>query len=312
MESSCLKSFFRILKAGTNHKFIFASKILGVDRYTKMSFYKNFRFHSFSFYFLVTGLILLIPFSLSCSAFSRAENDEESTLKALRQITKDGKLPTESYVLSIENRYSGTKTGALAKLLRARIRFENKDFNGAAEILNSDVFRQKTTVGDYALWLRGKALQESGNINEAMNVFAELARDFPNSLRTREASLFWAEMALRSGKAAEVPGFLTILNSKHDEDSLLLTAKSYEQTGDRTQTINFYRETYIYGAGSDASKQAEAKLTELGQSLAPQTEQESLARADKLYEARKYKEASEAYTRSVKKFYDCINSANKS
>jgi soluble lytic murein transglycosylase len=267
-----------------------------------MSFYKNFRFHSFSFYLLIAGLMLLIPFSFSCTAFSRAENDEESTLRALRQITKDGKLPAESYVLSIENRYVGSKTGTLAKLLRARIRFENKDFGGAADILNSDVFRQKTTVGDYALWLRGKALQESGRTNEAMNVFAELVRDFPNSMRTREAKLLWSEMALQSGKASEIPGFLTDLNSKYDGDSLLLTARSYEQTGDRTQAVNFYRETYIYGTNAIVSAAAEAKLKGLGESLAPQTEQESLAWADKLYDARKYKEASEAYLDLLRNF----------
>ncbi len=92
-------------------------------------------------------------------------------LEVLRQMTKDGKLPSEDVVLKIEATFPNSKTGALAKLLRARIRFENKDYNGAAEILNNKIFREKTTVGDYALWLRGKALQQTGKHIEAMMVF---------------------------------------------------------------------------------------------------------------------------------------------
>src|SRR5687768_18574467 len=105
----------------------------------------NFRFN---FHSLVTILIfaaglLLIPFTASCSAFVR-EMTEDDALKTLRALTKDGKLPSESAVLEIENRFAKMKTGALAKLLRARIRFENSDFPGAAAILDSDVRAQKT------------------------------------------------------------------------------------------------------------------------------------------------------------------------
>lgn len=265
--------------------------------------YKNFYFSLISIItnFLIILCIVLVPFSTSCSAFVR-QMSEDDALKTLRQLTKDGKLPPENVVLDIENRFSKTKTGALAKLLRARIHFENKDFDGAANILNSDIFRQKTNLADYALWLRGKALQQAGKHAEAMNVFAELAKDFTTSLRFREAKLLWANSAMQAGQFDKVPGFLQDLNAKNQADMLLLTAKAFEAQSNQTSAITFYRKVYFYGAGTDASKEAEAKLTALGQNLAPQNAEELLTRADKLYTAKNYAEAQTAYSNLLLNF----------
>ncbi len=262
-----------------------------------MSFYKNSRVGSVSLLtilLLVAGF-LLVPLTTSCSAFV-TQMSEEQAAETLRILTRDGKLPPEAAVLQIENRFSKTRTGALAKLLRARIRFESNDFDGAAQILDSNVFREKTTVADYALWLRGKALLQAGKQAEAMNVFAELARDFPDSLRARESKLLWANNAMQNGQADKVPTFLKDSIDKNDAEAFLLTAKSYEAQNNQTQAAAFYRRAYFYAAGTAASKEAETKLTALGQSLAPQTAEEIQARADKFYDTKNYADAANAYT----------------
>ena len=262
-----------------------------------MSFYKNLRFGSVSLLtilLLVAGF-LLVPLTTSCSAFV-PQMSEEQAAETLRILTRDGKLPSEAAVLQIENRFSKMRTGALAKLLRARIRFETRDFDGAAQILNSTVFREKTTVADYALWLRGKALLQAGKQAEAMNVFAELVRDFPDSLRAREIKLLWADSVLQSGQADKIPTFLKDSIDKNDGDALLLTAKSFEAQNNPAQANAFYRRAYFYAAGTAASKEAEKKLIALGQSLAPQTAEEIRVRADKFYDTKNYAEAANAYT----------------
>lgn len=272
-----------------------------------MLFSKNLRFSFFSFItnFLIVLCFALVPFSTSCSALVR-QMSEDDALKALRQLTKDGNLPPENVVLEIENRFAKTKTGALAKLLRARIRFENNDFDGAAQILNADVFRQKTKLDDYALWLRGRALQSAGKHAEAMNILAELAKDFPTSLRFREAKLLWATSALQSGQTDKTPNFLQDLNEKNQADALLLTAKAFEMQGNQASAIAFYRKVYFYGAGTEASKEAETKLTALGQNLAPQNAEELLTRADKLSNTKNYAEAQTAYSNLVLNFPNAV------
>src|SRR5688500_6062009 len=88
------------------------------------------------------SVLILASLCVGCSA----QQTEQQALESLRQMTKDGKLPSESVVSGIESRFAGKRTGALAKLLRARIRFENKDYAGAAGILNSDVFEKQTKL----------------------------------------------------------------------------------------------------------------------------------------------------------------------
>jgi peptidoglycan lytic transglycosylase len=249
--------------------------------------------------FLTVSAFLLAFFTLSCTA---QQQSEEQALQSLRQMTKDKQLPPESMVQQIETRYARTRTGALAKLLRARIKFENGDFAGAADILNSDVFRQKTDVADYALWLRGRALQSAGRHGEAMRVFADLINDFPNSLRVREAKLLHANSALQSGQAAQVSAVLNDLIERNDADALLLAAKASDAQGNQAEALNFYRKVYFYGAGTDAGKEAEAKLTALSQPLLPQTSEEIKVRADKLFAARNYAEAQTAYSNLILSF----------
>lgn len=249
--------------------------------------------------------LFVIPFNASC-AVAEVPQNEEQALQSLREMTRDGKLPPEAFVQQIESRFSGTKTGALAKLLRAQIRLSQMDAGGAADILNSNVFQQKTAVADYALWLRGKALQQAGRHAEATGVFEQLVRDFPNSLRAREARILWTQSALQTGKAQNVPYFVRDLVEKADADALLAVAKSFEQQGNQAEAVAFYRKVYFYGAGSEASREAESKLTSLGQPLVPQTAEEIQVRADKLYNAKNYAEAQTAFSNLILSFPNSV------
>lgn len=240
--------------------------------------------------------ISTLAFSILLIVGCSAQQTEEQALANLRSLTAGGKLPAESVVAEIESRFANRKTGALAKLLRARIRMEQSDFAGAASILNSDVFKQRTAVADYALWLRGKALQSAGNHPEALSVLDRLLREYPDSIRTRDAKLLWAASAIAAGRAVEVPPFLVEMSEKGDGDALLLTAKAYEAQGSQPEALNYFRRTYFFGAGSTAAKEAESKLTSMGQTLLPQTADEQIARADKLSSSKSFAEAAAAYT----------------
>ncbi len=248
---------------------------------------------------LYTSLLLSTAlFVISCSA----QQTEEQALQSLREMTRGGKLPAESVVSSIESRFANRKTGALAKLLRARIKFENKDFTGAAAILDSNVFETKTKVGDHALWLRGRSLQSAGRHGEAIAVFDELVRKYPNFVHKAWARRAWAESALSSGRAVDVPGFLVELSEAHDADALLMTAKAYESQGSRPEAVRYYRRTYFFAAGSAAAKEAEAKLTSMAEALVPQNGEEQLARADNLFGVDKYSDAAAAYSELASRF----------
>lgn len=240
-----------------------------------------------------TVSLFLVVFTFGCSA----QQTEEQALASLREMTRDGKLPPESVVADIESRFAGKRTGALAKLLHARIRFENNDFAGAAALLSTDVFAKRTHVADQAMWLRGKALQAAGNHTDAIKVLMGLIKDYPESIRARDAKLLAAASMIQGGAATNVPGFLIEMSEKNDPDALLLTAKGYETQGNsQPQAVRYYRKAYFFGAGTAVAKEAEAKLIAFGETLSPMLDDEYVARGDKLFAARNYKDAAVAYT----------------
>ena len=243
------------------------------------------------------GLVFLLSaVTLSCSAQPSAD---VRSLESLREITKGGRLPAESVVADIERRFAGTKTGALARLLRARVRFENNDLRGAAIVLNTDEFEKLTSVADYALWLRGRALQGDGDHSGAMAVFEQLIAKYPGSLRAADARLLWADSAMASGRAGEVPAFLAPSIEARSANAFLAAAKAYEAAGDREASIRFYRKAYIYGGVSDAGKAGEAKLNEFGQPLESADAEEARIRARRLAAMGTHSLAYGAFTRLI-------------
>lgn len=253
--------------------------------------------HKFLTYFSAI-LFTFIFAAVGCSA----QQTEEQALSSLREMTREGKLPPESVVAGIESRFSGKRTGSLASLLRARIKYENKDFTGAAAILNSSQFKKLTDLGDYALWLRGRALREAGHHEDAIKAFETLINEFPDSIRLNEARLLWADSAILAGSAARVRLGLEGLNALNKPESLLLTAKAFDAMGDANSAKRFYRAAYFHGAGIPSAQEAETKLLALGESLEPSSFREAEARARNLFAARDFSGSNAAYARLAADF----------
>src|SRR5688572_6572903 len=95
-----------------------------------------------------------IAFAFALLTVGCSAQTEEQALQSLRQMIRDGNRPTDGYVAGLESRFAGKRAGLLAKLYRANMRFDAKDFAGAAALLNTEDFRTKTKVADHALWLR--------------------------------------------------------------------------------------------------------------------------------------------------------------
>lgn len=276
----------------------------------------NFNFRKHRITLIVIGLILVIgasiaPFmSASCSTLQRQQSSTEArALDELRAMTRNGVLPLEDAVARIEAGYPNTKAAALARMVRARIKIKNGDGSGAAALLDSNLIRQQTALGDYALLLRAKAFEQAGRLTEARAVYEQLARDYPSSLRARDASLRNAELVLEeaSQAAAAVPLLLKSLNDKNDGAALLLTAKAYEQTNDSARARAAYRRIYFYAPASPASLEAAAALTRFNSSTSPATSEEAITRADELYTAKQYDAATDAYATAVASFPNTAN-----
>ena len=228
--------------------------------------------------------------------------DELKARETLRAMTRGGVLPAEDAVTKIESAYNKTTAGALARMVHARIRINAKDFAGAASILNSSTVRDQTVIGEYALLMRAGALEQANRRTEARAVYEQLARDYPNSMRARDARLHDAQLLAQDSQVAGVPLALRELATKDDATALLLTAKAYEQTGAPTQAVAAYRHIYFFAPASAESAEAATAIPRLGSALAPTTPEEAIARPQKLFAAKHYSDAFDAYTEAFVRF----------
>src|SRR5947207_11094124 len=241
--------------------------------------------------------------SASCSTRHRESPPGEATaLEQLRNMTRGGVLPADETVAKIETDFPNTKAAGLARLLRARIRIKQGDFAGGIALLDSSVIRDRTALGDYALLLRARALEQLNRRVEARADYEKLARDYPTSMRASHALRRDAEMLMDEKQDAAVPVLLKDLDAKDDAAALLLTGKAYEQAGDSTRALAAYRRIYFFSPASTESLEAEAKLKQLNSPTIPASAEEAAARADRLFDAKRYSDAVNAYADAFTRF----------
>lgn len=261
---------------------------------------------------IIIGLTIVVGASLpplmTASCLSRQQSSAETrSLENLRAMTRGGALPAEDAVLRLETDYPKTKTAGLARLVRARIHLNAKDFAGAAGLLDSAAIRDYTALGDYALLMRGDAFEQAGRRAEARTVFESLVRNYPTSMRAPEALLRDANLLLQSGEGSGVPVLLKGLIAKNDPAALLLSAKAYEQQNQNDRALGAYRRLYFFAAASAESANIQGALTKPAVPLTPASAEEFIARADSFYAARKYADAVSAYGEAFAHFPNDAN-----
>ncbi|MEP6911599.1 MAG: transglycosylase SLT domain-containing protein [bacterium] len=270
------------------------------------------KFRSFRVILALLGLGLLIgayvPAFMTASCLTRQQTTAEiKALENLRAMTHGTALPAEDVIARMETEFPRTKAAALARLVRARIRINAKDFAGAATLLDSNVIGNYSLLPDYALFMRASALEQAGRLPEARVVYEQLLQSYPDSARAREAQLRASNILMRSGNASAVPLSLKALVEEDDAAALLMAAKAYEQNSDSARALNSFRRLYFYAPASTDSVEAAGAITRLGSTLSPGTAEEATTRADRLYEAKRFSDAAQAYADAFARF---PNSAN--
>ncbi|MGH9970371.1 MAG: transglycosylase SLT domain-containing protein [Pyrinomonadaceae bacterium] len=244
-----------------------------------------------------------LPFFMTASCLTRQQTPAEiRTLENLRAMTRGGVLPSDDIAAKIEADFPRTKAAALARMVRARVKVRANDYAGAATLLDTDLVRDHSSLGDYSLFMRGNALEQTGRLAEARIVYERLIKDYPSSIRAREATLRTADLMMRTGAAAAVPVLLRDLTGKDDAEALLRVARAYAQASDTTRALAAYRRIYFFAPASAESAQAATTIPQLNATLSPSNAEEATARADRLYGANRYGEALQAYTDALAKF----------
>ncbi len=242
-----------------------------------------------------------LPAFLTASCFTREQTPAElKALESLRLQTRRDQLPADEVVARMESEFPRTKAAGLARLVRARIKIRANDYAGAATLLDTSVIQDYTSLGDHALFMRGNALEQTGQSALARIVYERLVSNYPESIRAREAMLRIAEILLKSGQAEAVPTILQNLTRKDDAAALLISARAFAQNGDNARALDAYRRIYFFAPASGESAQAQTMIPQLASTLAPANETEASARAEKLFDAKRYNDAYQAYSEALR------------
>ncbi|HEY5884429.1 MAG TPA: transglycosylase SLT domain-containing protein [Pyrinomonadaceae bacterium] len=249
---------------------------------------------------ILVGVVILagasIPAFMTASCLTRPQTSAEGrALENLRNMTRGGVLPSEDVLVRMESEFPKSKAAALARLVRARIKLNQKDFAAAASLLDTDLIADHSVLGDYALIMRANALEQIGQAPQARIAYEKLVNDYPSSIRARDASLRAANILMQAGDSKAVPLALKDLSAKDDPAALLLAGKAHERNSDSARAVSSYRRLYFYAPDSTESAEAAGALSRLGSSTAAGSADEALTRAEKLYDARKFNDAAQAY-----------------
>jgi soluble lytic murein transglycosylase len=239
---------------------------------------------------------------MTASLLTRQQTPAEvRALQNLRAQTRGGILPADNVLAQVEADFPKTKAAGLARMVRARIRIRANDYAAAAALLDTNIIREHTSLGDYALFMRANALEQSGHLAEARNAYEQITKDYGSSPRAREAMLRSAGIAIKSGESSTVPALLSDLTARDDPAALLLVGDTYRGS-DKTRALAAYRRIYFFAPTAPESDAAATQISQLNSALSPATAEEALTRADRLFAGNKPGDALQAYTEAFAKF----------
>ncbi len=241
-------------------------------------------------------------FSIAVLIFALISGAEQSRARyvsaqnpAGAQLQTAAATKSEAELQRVENSFPGTAEAALARLLRGYLRLQARDYSTAANLLADENIGLLTAVGDYALYYRGQALQESGNAVAAEREFRRLAQTYPSSLLARTAALQSAGSAMLRGDYQTVIGDLAAPSSANDGASFKLRADALEKAGRANEAVSTLRKLYFDAPQSAEADKAGARLAALGANTTPADAAQQKRRADRLFQAGLYALAAQAY-----------------
>ena len=162
-------------------------------------------------------------------------------------------------------------------------------------------------LADYALLQRAQSLTENERLDEAERTFRQLARQYPTSLLSREASLQSARLSFQRGAYRQTLEDLDQLTEKSDGAALKLAADALLKMNRREDSLQRLRQIFFEAPQSAEAEGAAALFSELTDGRITGNAAQWRLRADKLYQSGLWIVAAQAYQELTRQFPDKQN-----
>ena len=222
--------------------------------------------------------------------------------KLSRDYLKSGKTADRKLLASYVGKAKSAESRALARFALGMADYEADSFKTAA----AELKRARADAGpleDYARYFHARALVGDEEHGAAADALADFPRRFPKSRLVPDAARLRIESLMRAERVAEARKLLQSKSALPEPVRLYLLARTQVLEGNRLQAVETYRRVYYKYPLSGQADESEKALNTLRRSLgkrypsAPSTWR--LERADVLFKARQYAEASREYRRAL-------------
>ena len=264
---------------------------------------------------LIVGLAIILGASLPPSHDRKLSNAtanpsrNKSTRKLANARCMELFCRRTMLLLGLRSQFPRTKAAALAKIVRARIRIKANDYAGAAALLDSNVIRDHSLLTDYALFMRANAFEQTGRSAEARALYVQLARDYPRLASGQGSHVGRGKNHVGERRCRRRhPRLDNHWRKKTMARRYCLLARAHEQASDPTRALQSYRRLYFYAPASAESAEAASCTFAFRKHVGPGSAEEALARADGLYQAKKFSDATQAYGDAFARFPGSQNS----
>src|SRR6185295_7561600 len=185
---------------------------------------------------------IIAPLTVSCQ---RGAAEQDRGIENLRELVKNASgRPAADDLTRIESRFPRTRTAALAQFLKGYLYYSSQNYKDAIEALDTQAISGMTALGDYAFFYRAESEAENDVKRDARRDYLTVSSQYPDSLKTREAKLHAAEMAIGLGDPATAIKDLARMTEAKDAQAVLVTAQAHEAAGKIDESIRLYRQIY--------------------------------------------------------------------
>ena len=222
--------------------------------------------------------------------------------KLSRDYLKSGKTVDRKRLAAYVGKAKSAESRALARFALGMADYEAGSFKTAA----AELKRARADAGpleDYARYFHARALVGDEDHGAAANALADFPRRFPKSRLVPNAARLRVESLMRTERVAEARKLLSSKSALPEPVRLYLLARTQVLEGNRLQAVETYRRVYykypLSGQADESEKALNTLRRSLGKRYPSAPAQWRLERADVLYKARQYAEASREYRRAL-------------
>ncbi len=213
-----------------------------------------------------------------------------------RQLLQDRTPAAYAGVEAYARHHTQDDAGALAWLVLGYAHVIDKDYAKAVDPLN----RAKSKagdLGDYVSFYLGTAYFQSGKTAEAVTILTDFEKQYPDSLRLRDAHVLYGTAMLAENRAQDA---ITILENDRQPpraDLELALGRAYAAAGQPVKAAEILRNLYITMPMSSEASQADVELKKLASTaqLPPLGLNGRRTRADLLAKGKRFSDAADEY-----------------